>query len=311
METNKPTLEEVKEYFKNAEIVKDIYDKRIFNISKGGNLSELVSWWYDLIEPQHGSDTVKLWSKSQGYAEIVKYKDTSQKIKELEEQLQLLRDKEKEEKKPELEVGRWYKDTRDNYKDVVCVQSIEKKHIKGFGFVWGTWKDETASFKSALTPATDSEVKQALIKEAKKRGFKEGVKCLFGTAKDDRELTTSEFYYVDGMLAVKYKESTYKMGDIIFKDGKWAEIIEDKKPVINGYTMEIVKEDGGNRVKFGCAGFLDKQLIRLYKAITDSGVCGFNTYELYSNRKVQSITLSSDVTITIDQLKEVVDYLDK
>lgn len=64
-----PTLEEIKEYFKNAKEVKDRYDDTIFE------LSEIIEGHCkNTYMDKNSLNTV--WSKSRGYAEIISYKDT-------------------------------------------------------------------------------------------------------------------------------------------------------------------------------------------------------------------------------------------
>ena len=73
-----------------------------------------------------------------------------------------------------------------------------------------------------------------LIAEANKKGYKKGIKCSFGMANEKRRLETDDFMLsTDNELCVKRFNS--QSSDIIFKDGKWAEIIPEKTKVI---TME-------------------------------------------------------------------------
>lgn len=70
-----------------------------------------------------------------------------------------------------------------------------------------------------------------LIAEAKKRGYKKGVKCVFGKAEEKRRLETDDFELsTDNELCVKRFNSMFS--DIIFKNGKWAEIIPEETKVI-------------------------------------------------------------------------------
>ena len=77
--------------------------------------------------------------------------------------------------------------------------------------------------------ATEEEVSEALINEAKKRGYKEGVKCKFGIIEDIRTIETNDFVFKleYNTLGIKLKNGN---ADIIFKNGKWAEIIEESEP---------------------------------------------------------------------------------
>ena len=77
--------------------------------------------------------------------------------------------------------------------------------------------------------ATEEEVREALINEAKKRGYKEGVKCKFGIIEDIRTIKTNDFEFKleYNTLCIKRKDGN---SDIIFRNGKWNEIIEETEP---------------------------------------------------------------------------------
>jgi polyhydroxyalkanoate synthesis regulator phasin len=83
-----------------------------------------------------------------------------------------------------------------------------------------------------------------------------------------------------------------------------AELKKELKPkvIINGIEM---KQDG-DVVSFGCAMFEIKQLRELLDAVN----C-WNSWVIDGdmNRKIKSITLDSDVTITVEQLRQIVDNL--
>ena len=116
-----------------------------------------------------------------------------------------------------------------------------------YGFnVSGCWQIEDYYHhdKDVLTEATEQEVKEALIAEAKRRGFKVGVKvkCLFRDK--EVELDMINFRSSDG--GVLYGGCGVPR---IFYDGKWATIIEEPKEMTVeqiskelGYDIKIVKE---------------------------------------------------------------------
>ena len=90
---------------------------------------------------------------------------------------------------------------------------------KAYGFSWGkVWSNNLSVSSSKGDKASDKEVEQALIKEAKKRGFKEGVRftCLYNKfiIDDCHPMLCSE-----GYLWIK--------GGCVFRDGKWATIIKE------------------------------------------------------------------------------------
>ena len=69
----KPSLKEVKEYFKNAKIVICVCDGKKYNVTLN-NIKELV-YNYVIMDDCANVDLV-LWSPDKGYAEIVEYKDS-------------------------------------------------------------------------------------------------------------------------------------------------------------------------------------------------------------------------------------------
>lgn len=156
--------------------------------------------------------------------------ENKQERKQLKQQLKDL---------PSLEVGRWYKynDGVFNYQGVKC-------YIQGYGIdVLGIWLDVCNLGESPQDwiPATDKEVEEALIKEAKKRGFKKGVE--FISLRESKEkVFFSSFWQMD------YSKDLWVLGSksfngIIFKDGKWAEIIQPKTVELNGNYTEVQLKD--------------------------------------------------------------------
>lgn len=74
-----PTIEEVKQHFKDAEIIKDYYNDtlNLNNISEKGIYKFRGNYYAD---DNFGQDYF-LWSNYTGYSEIVKYKDKENKYK--------------------------------------------------------------------------------------------------------------------------------------------------------------------------------------------------------------------------------------
>lgn len=229
-------------------------------------------------------------------------------LEKLEKAKQDIQDKiDKLKSEPKLETGKWYK----NESQLFCLTKLHGGQTYGYGFQNEEWKvfEDTSiggwTFDNERTnkPATNEEVEAALIKEAKKRGFKSGA------------LIKSKYdvWLKEGGVRFEYKNKTLIMHSersstpndgyvskngghlTIFSNGKWAEIIQEPKVVINGYEM---KQEGG-MVKFGCAEFNEEFFIEIKKGIYDSN-CN------YSNRKIKSITLDSGVEITVKQLEEIV-----
>jgi hypothetical protein len=136
-----------------------------------------------------------------------------------------------EDKFPSLEVGKWYK---SKYDGLVFVESIQGVRFTGYGFNTANgWQDNADYWytEAFTTEATKEEVEAALIKEAKSRGFRYGVK------------------YNDINHGIRYKcKEEFKLnptltklmctvgGGWIFKEGKWA------TPIVQDPTKEKLSE---------------------------------------------------------------------
>lgn len=71
MENTKPTLEDVKEYFKNAKSVMSIGGRKV-KLKKLDNI--VYSIWNNGVYYRLKQDMYGLWHKNYGFAEIVSYK---------------------------------------------------------------------------------------------------------------------------------------------------------------------------------------------------------------------------------------------
>lgn len=175
------------------------------------------------------------------------YTITEEQIKELENGFTLPKLKEwfPEVFKTKLEVGKWYK--RDKFKNaLVFCKEIKNEGFWGFGFSNSCeWLNNyfADNYFSDVTLATKEEVEQALIKEAERRGFKEGVEFLSPNSKIKNKCNGS--FRFDEELNVLYSN-----GIAVFNKGLWAEIIEDKKEMTIeeiekqlGYSIKIVKDE--------------------------------------------------------------------
>jgi hypothetical protein len=122
-------------------------------------------------------------------------------------------------------VGNWYKNPATGQAVFYVVNIIEDRcFCYGVNYS-GEWRDECdfcfASGQNSIL-ATDKEVEQVLIKEAKKRGFKQGI--MFKSAHSG---------YKGPVLGYLLEEdgSLHSKGDCgcIFnsENGKWAEIIKE------------------------------------------------------------------------------------
>lgn len=200
---------------------------------------------------------------------------------------------------PKIEIGKWYTDNDSDSDFLMCVTKINGDEYFGYGFTGCSGyrnSDDNNSWGSISydikREATDKEVEEALIKEAKKRGFKKGVtvnqKTAYNGEGGSYEIGAQRYLY--SPIAQNFSIS----GVGIFNNGKWAEIIEDEKPTICDYEMEVESE----HVKFGCKKLHKEEVDLLY------GLC--------KSLNVTSLTLDNgDYKFETDVLKEVLDYLNK
>jgi len=136
--------------------------------------------------------------------------------------------KEKGLLKEEFEVGKLYKHSGG---PIINYQGGELGYGLDHNGEWcdvgnNDWSFECDPFEWKLANELETDIfKEALIKEAKKRGFRDGVKAIFckGTKNEQlRDLTGDVISYnSSGQLCLG--------GNAIFYDGKWAEIVEEKK----------------------------------------------------------------------------------
>jgi len=138
--------------------------------------------------------------------------------------------------KEEFEVGKWYK--YPSSKTLKCYKGNDKY----YGFIFnGEWDDEWLSEMNfnEFIKATDKEVEEALIKEAKRRGFKEGFKYNCNNVHGRNDEVECGVLKCDIFESNKYGLFCTNNGWIFF-EGKWAEIIEEKEAsievIINGDT---------------------------------------------------------------------------
>ena len=124
-------------------------------------------------------------------------------------------------KEDALVVGKWYKRKEDSR--LWFVTHIKNGCSYGYGFDYsGYWADEYKGFNYSLelNKATDKEVEEALIEEAKNRGFKEGVE--FKSMNNKFSVLDESFRYQEINKNTLDAFGCYN----IFQEGKWAEIVE-------------------------------------------------------------------------------------
>lgn len=226
---------------------------------------------------------------------IMKKKEIEEKLIAAETMIGVLKKElEKlESEETEFKVGEWY----NNSGRLFCYGKNKSYGI----YEDGVWSDDIKLYGDTWRKATPKEVEEALIKEAIKRGFKDDtvIKISVGANEHIDNLSgrtggIGEYYHDLCALDSKYANGW------IFYNGKWAEIIQDTRPTINGHEMEI----DGDIVKFGCAkfekGFFDN---------ARQSINNLNEIYTFSNRTIKSITLDSGVEITIEQLTEIVEHI--
>lgn len=174
--------------------------------------------------------------------------------KSLKEELKTF--KKQLEELPKVEVGNWYKLTSDycSLKEGMVFMCERNQDYEGSKYPFWVLnhnmfldlKDGERNYlapnQDDLTPATDKEVKEALILEAIKRGFKEGVSInpinLYMMFDEPLNTVISDI----GSLDYSSYEKTFglwvesgRWNSVIFHDGKWATIIKDKTTQLNGW----------------------------------------------------------------------------
>jgi hypothetical protein len=135
-----------------------------------------------------------------------------------------------------LETGRWYK----SGKCLCFYKSGEEQY--GFHGVYGDWVDNAywmtnlGNAPTQWTLASEEEVKEALIKEAEHRGYREHIEFInarYNTL-EYADNGTIEYYKADNVL--------FLASSTIFFEGRWAEIISNPNEKILKRIATIEKE---------------------------------------------------------------------
>ena len=146
--------------------------------------------------------------------------------------------------KDKFEIGKWYRGAHWLF----CYVGGSCRDAEYYGFYQGEWGDSTNGCASfiGLTEATDKEVEEALIAEAKKRGFslKEGLD-IKGVRYKDTTTIDSSFVYEKNPNYLWIDENKNGYAVDIFKDGKWATIIDQPKEM----TIEEIQKELGCKIK--------------------------------------------------------------
>jgi hypothetical protein len=205
---------------------------------------------------------------------------TEERIEKLERELAEL----KKELKPEFEVG-WYKNTARDNKDILIYWNEHKKSLYGFDINGDWFDDEEYGFHEYYDiPATDKEVKEALIEEAKRRGFKEGdiVKTNNQEYSITRKLDSANYYGNDA----EFHPNSLQCGAIIFQNGQWADIIENKV-IING--KEVIIDKDANSIIIGCKGELCLDEFKSFVSVLEYYGCEYVYHPELGNVQVKDL----------------------
>jgi hypothetical protein len=151
-------------------------------------------------------------------------------------------------RKPKLDVCQWVTDANENKWLMFYTKSGGRYGFDSNGDWYSCDKTHhTPDDNGRNTKATEEKVKEALISEAKKRGLVDGVVIRSPHNGDTHKLRRTGADYTllrdsSGSIYMTY------FGWVIFKEGKWATIIEAKKQMTVsqleeelGYEIEIIK----------------------------------------------------------------------
>lgn len=154
----------------------------------------------------------------------------------------------------EFKVGEWYGDDRS--KCCYQVTNVLGNDYYAYGFDWkGIWRDEKMfgkvddfTVRNPPKKATHQEVETALIKEAKRRGFKEGVRVTDARDGESMQIFGDSFNWSWGgeHCDSELRSSTIDSDRycVVFVKGKWATPIESKKDM----TVEQIEKQLGHGV---------------------------------------------------------------
>lgn len=213
----------------------------------------------------------------------MKKKELEKKLIEAENMVKTVREELDKLDNPKFEAGKWYvpkKHINPNSKLLINYQEGDRC----YGFLSnGEW----VNYHTILSPrnwreATKEEVREGLIAEAKRRGYKEGVKI--------HSITFPGDTYTLNHVCAGYQGSNFNCGGAtIFKDGQWAEIIQELE--INGHKVEL----HNNVVKIGCTHVSHLDISQMYSLVL--------------RHDISSIIHEEAGEITIEQIKQLRDEI--
>ena len=136
----------------------------------------------------------------------------------------------------EYKEGKWYKNPESKFM-VLIKEIIDDNNCYGYYFCGseGIYKGLSDVGLSKCIEATNKEVEQKLIEEAKRRGYKNGsYECMVGIGTD--EVDDDKFFYEDGIL---WNGVDGVVFDKIFDKGVWVEIKNPIKEKIEKLKQEL------------------------------------------------------------------------
>ena len=152
-----------------------------------------------------------------------------------------------------LEVGKYY--IHKIHNDLINIAEInEKDEIKFYGFDYDKTENTSEFIDERNSPsfygygkefknwrlATEEEVSEALINEAKKRYSNKKVRCL--DTNNIIEIDFNEFTYYEDVNGLYAFDNDLETEIEIFKDGIWAEIIEETNTFDKDYLDNKITE---------------------------------------------------------------------
>ena len=179
-----------------------------------------------------------------------------EELKKIKDALEVLIN---ESEKPKFEVGKWYVLNCD-YCFLVNISEIKGNNIYGYGFnYYGSINDYIENPKNnwvnienlkSYHLATPKEVEEALIKEAEKRGLKEGTiinnSMLNDCSNTSCKAENNEYKFIEDEL---YSNCLLLDGFVIFLNGKWAEIVKTK-------TIDEIARDLSALSEYGIINYM-------------------------------------------------------
>lgn len=248
MKNKKPSLSDVKEYFKDAKTVECLADKKIFEISnlnlvknnEGGD----VYYSFDSENHHSNDDYCVCFTNDKGYAKIITKKEptyqiTKEQILELSKtncaNKEYLNEWFPDVFEVKLKAGKWYKSTYVNKSGInskFLAFIIDLKSQKNYGFNFlGEWK-KNMFFEipsNSLIEATNQEVETALKNEAVKR-YKVGDYIVRNFDKNLGDVIINKEMYINDSEYYYNAQDDYLEfhGFVVYSKGQWALVLETK-----------------------------------------------------------------------------------